>query len=200
MSWSLLLLPPVGAAIGWGTNYLAIVMLFRPKAPLRFLGFTFQGLIPRRRQELAENVAEGVARELLGSEDVAGALESETFRVQLARVLDQRLARVLAEKLAARPLIGQFLTEDVLAPIRQAVIREVVNAFPAVASVLREALTEGLDVRGIVLEKLEQLDVDALEALVYRVARQEFRYIEVVGGVIGFLVGLAQVGVVLLLG
>jgi uncharacterized membrane protein YheB (UPF0754 family) len=200
MSWSLLLLPPVGAAIGWGTNYLAIVMLFRPKAPLRLLGFTFQGLIPRRRRELAENVAEGVARELLGSEDVAGALESETFRVQLAKVLDQRLARVLAEKLAARPLIGQFLTEDVLAPIRQAVIREVVNAFPAVASVLREALTEGLDVRGIVLEKLEQLDVDALEALVYRVARQEFRYIEVVGGVIGFLVGLVQVGVALLLG
>jgi uncharacterized membrane protein YheB (UPF0754 family) len=200
MSWSLLLLPPVGAAIGWGTNYLAIVMLFRPKAPLRLLGFTFQGLIPRRRQELAENVAEGVARELLGSEDVAGALESETFRVQLAKVLDHRLARVLAEKLSARPLIGQFLTEDVLAPIRQAVIREVVNAFPAVASVLREALTEGLDVRGIVLEKLEQLDVDALEALVYRVARQEFRYIEVVGGVIGFLVGLAQVGVALLLG
>jgi uncharacterized membrane protein YheB (UPF0754 family) len=200
MSWSLLLLPPVGAAIGWGTNYLAIVMLFRPKAPLRLLGFTFQGLIPRRRRELAENVAEGVARELLGSEDVAGALESEAFRVQLAKVLDQRLARVLAEKLAARPLIGQFLTEDVLAPIRQAVIREVVNAFPAVASVLREALTEGLDVRGIVLEKLEQLDVDALEALVYRVARQEFRYIEVVGGVIGFLVGLVQVGVALLLG
>jgi len=200
MSWSLLLLPLVGAAIGWGTNYLAIVMLFRPKAPLRLLGFTFQGLIPRRRRELAENVAEGVARELLGSEDVAGALESETFRVQLAKVLDQRLARVLAEKLAARPLIGQFLTEDVLAPIRQAVIREVVNAFPAVASVLREALTEGLDVRGIVLEKLEQLDVDALEALVYRVARQEFRYIEVVGGVIGFLVGLVQVGVALLLG
>jgi uncharacterized membrane protein YheB (UPF0754 family) len=200
MSWRLLLLPVVGAAIGWGTNYLAIVMLFRPKAPLRLLGFTFQGLIPRRRQELAESVAEGVARELLGSEDVAGALESETFRDHLARVLDQRLARVLAEKLAARPFISQFLTEDVLAPIRQAVIREVVHAFPVVAPVLREALTEGLDVRGIVLEKLEQLDVDALEALVYRVARQEFRYIEVVGGVIGFLVGLGQVVVALLLG
>jgi len=123
MSWSLLLLPPVGAAIGWGTNYLAIVMLFRPKAPLGVLGFTFQGLIPRRRQELAENVAEGVARELLGSEDVAGALESEEFRGHLARVLDERLDRVLAEKLAARPFISQFLTEDVLAPIRLAVVR-----------------------------------------------------------------------------
>jgi uncharacterized membrane protein YheB (UPF0754 family) len=200
MTWSLLLLPVVGAAIGWGTNYLAIVMLFRPKAPLRLLGATIQGLIPRRRHELADSVAEAVARELLGSEDVAEALESETFRGHLAKALDERLARVLAEKLATRPLLSQFLTEDVLAPIRQAVIREVVNAFPAVASVLQEALAKELDVRAIVREKLEQLDVDALEALVYRVARQEFRYIEVVGGVIGFLVGLGQVVLALLIG
>jgi uncharacterized membrane protein YheB (UPF0754 family) len=200
MSWSLLLLPLIGAAIGWGTNYLAIVMLFRPRTPRRLLGFSFQGLIPRRRRELADSVAEAVARELLGSDDIAGALRSETFRGHLAQALDQRLARVLAEKLATRPILSQFLTEDVLAPIRQAVIREVVNAFPAAASVLQEALTQELDVRAIVHGKLEQLDMDALEALVYRVARQELRYIEVVGGVIGFLVGLAQVALLLVVG
>jgi len=200
MPWTLLFLPIIGAAIGWFTNYLAVKMLFRPKRPIRLAGLTIQGLIPRRREDLAQSVAEVVEQELLASDDVAQALESEAFRHRLADVLEDRLAQLLREKLADRPLASQFLTDDVLTPIRRAVIREVMNAFPSAASVLRDALTEHLDVRQIVLEKVRELDLDTLEALVFRVARREFRYIELVGGVIGFVVGLAQLLLVTLLG
>ena len=72
-------------------------------------------------------------------------------------------------------------------------LREVMNAFPSASGVLRDALSEHLDVGQMVQEKVRQLDLDALEALVFRVARQEFRYIELLGGLIGFVVGLVQV-------
>jgi len=192
MPWSLLLFPLVGAAIGWFTNYLAVKMLFRPRQPFRLGGLTIQGLIPRRREELAQSIAAAVEQELLDADDIVQALESEAFRDRLTAVLDERLATLLREKLASRPLAGQFLTEDVLAPIRRAIIGELLKAFPSAAGVFRDALSQHLDVRALVLEKVQRLDVEALEALVFRVARREFRYIEVVGGVIGFLVGLAQ--------
>jgi uncharacterized membrane protein YheB (UPF0754 family) len=48
------LLPLSGAAIGFFTNYLAIRFLFSPKK--RFMGI--QGLIPRRKDKIAEKIAE----------------------------------------------------------------------------------------------------------------------------------------------
>jgi len=193
MPWSLLFFPLVGAAIGWFTNHLAVKMLFRPRHPVHLAGLTVQGLIPRRREEIARSIAEVVEQELLSGDDIAQALQSEAFRQRLLEALDERLSRLLQETLASRPLLSQFLSDDVLAPIRSRLLREVMNAFPSASGVLRDALSEHLDVGQIVQEKVQQLDLSALEALVFRVARQEFRYIELLGGLIGFVVGLVQV-------
>ena len=47
----------VGTLIGWFTNYLAIKLLFRPQREINFLLFKIQGLIPKRRDEITENIA-----------------------------------------------------------------------------------------------------------------------------------------------
>lgn len=200
MPWSLLLLPPVGAAIGWFTNFLAVKMLFRPRRAVAFLGLRIQGLIPRRRDELARTVAEVVEEELLSGDDIAESLQSEAFRSRLADLLDERLAERLRRALASQPLLRQFLTDDVLAPLRRTLIREVMNAFPSAAGLLRDALAEHIDIRRVVQEKVSGLDLDRLEALVFRVARREFRYIELIGGLIGLVVGLVQMLLVAALG
>ena len=49
-----IILPLTGAIIGWLTNYLAIKFLFLPRKPI--LGI--QGLIPKRKEKLAEKIAE----------------------------------------------------------------------------------------------------------------------------------------------
>ena len=59
-------LPLTGALIGWITNLLAIRLLFHPRRPLRLwpLPFKIQGLLPKRREELAENIADIVSEQL----------------------------------------------------------------------------------------------------------------------------------------
>lgn len=49
----LFLIVGIGAMIGWITNYIAIKMLFRPYKEMNFLFFKIQGLIPKRRSEIA---------------------------------------------------------------------------------------------------------------------------------------------------
>ena len=56
--------PLITAAIGWLTNWVAIQMLFHPREPMR-LFFWKAGLIPRRQQQLAEESAEIIEREIL---------------------------------------------------------------------------------------------------------------------------------------
>jgi len=54
----LYLLPLIGLIIGAFTNYLAIKMLFHPREPI--LGI--QGLLPKRRQMLAEKISDAATR------------------------------------------------------------------------------------------------------------------------------------------
>ena len=65
--FTVLLLTVVGALIGWITNIFAIKLLFRPIKPIKIplTRFTIVGLIPKRKKEIAKNIGEVVANELI---------------------------------------------------------------------------------------------------------------------------------------
>ena len=69
------LLPVIAAVIGWTTNYLAIKMLFHPREPKGFLGFTFHGVFPKKKAQIAEKLGELVANELFSMQDVTKKLK-----------------------------------------------------------------------------------------------------------------------------
>lgn len=46
-----------GFLVGWITNYLALLLIFKPLRPTRILGRTWQGLFLRRQREVAAEFA-----------------------------------------------------------------------------------------------------------------------------------------------
>ena len=75
--------PLVGALIGWATNWLAVKMLFRPHRPVGFGPLRFQGVVPRRQKDLAENIADTVQEELISPEDIADLVQQLATRAAL---------------------------------------------------------------------------------------------------------------------
>jgi uncharacterized membrane protein YheB (UPF0754 family) len=188
------LTPFVGALIGWLTNFLAIKMLFRPREPTLLFGVLLQGVIPRRQRDLALKIGEVVEEELLKSEDILHAINSEELRGHLASVIDTRLDRFLREKVFR----GEFLYERIVSReavqrVKRGLINELVNLFPLEVEAAITQLVEKVDIRKIVADRVEQFDFDRLERIVYRVARTELFWVEVSGGILGFLIGVAQV-------
>src|SRR6478672_4353534 len=59
------MLPILGVIIGYVTNLLAIVMIFEPVEPRRFLGIRWHGLFLRRQDEVAEVYAGIIADEIV---------------------------------------------------------------------------------------------------------------------------------------
>jgi uncharacterized membrane protein YheB (UPF0754 family) len=188
------LTPFVGAFIGWLTNYVAIKMLFRPREPRRFLGFSLQGVMPKRQHDLALKIGEVVEEELLKSEDLLDAINTEELRGHLAAVIEARLDRFLREKLFR----GEFLHEKVLSRevvqrVKRSLIAELVNLFPLEVEAAITQLVEKVNIRKIVADRVAQFDFERLENVVYRVARTELFWVEISGGVLGFIIGLIQV-------
>ena len=63
------------AAVGYLTNYLAILLLFRPYKAVRYLG-GFQGVLPREQAALAKKMGEEIPAALLPPEELAGQISA----------------------------------------------------------------------------------------------------------------------------
>jgi uncharacterized membrane protein YheB (UPF0754 family) len=50
-----------------------------------------------------------------------------------------------------------------------------------------------LDLEHIVYNKVSAFSSDKLESILYQIMSKEFRFVELIGAVIGFIIGLVQV-------
>ncbi len=190
--WTWILVPLLGGAIGYLTNYLAVRMIFRPVRPVKFLGLCFQGLVPRRQPELAESIGRIVGDHLLDHEDIARGLEGIDLESIVKEALDRGLARKV-ESLRSLPLVGGFLTDERIADLRDSLVKSLLKDRGALLDRFEETLEHGLDVKALVREKVAAFSVEKLEALVLEVASRELRTIELLGALLGILIGITQV-------
>jgi uncharacterized membrane protein YheB (UPF0754 family) len=77
--------------------------------------------------------------------------------------------------------------------VKRVLIAELVNLFPLEVEAAIKQLVEKVNIRKIVADRVEQFDFARLERIVYRVARTELFWVEISGGILGFLIGVLQV-------
>lgn len=197
----LLVSPLVCALIGWFTNYLAVKMLFHPRQPKIILGFNIQGVFPKRKSALAANLAEAVERELINAADVGKVLNNPAMAEMVHAELETHVDKLLDHGLVkALPMAAMFLNDDVKAKIKTALLAEIEPVVPEVMSKMAAGLENSLDVRAHVQERIEAFSMEELESLLFAIMQREFRFIELMGGVLGFIVGCAQAAFIYALG
>lgn len=186
-------MPLVGALIGWATNWLAVKMIFRPRRPVRVLGMEWIGLLPKRRRQLAEKLAETIESELLSSADLTEILEDPEVHAHVSRALESRLDEFVQRMFERLPTMVQALIpRERMVALRNAMLEEIGAHLPAIATSLVEQVEQRVDIRQKVIDRVEAFEIERLEALVLGIVRAELRHIELLGGLLGFLVGLAQ--------
>ena len=86
------------------------------------------------------------------------------------------------------------MTEARVADLRNSIVQGVMAHKQTVLDEVEKGLAKGLDVADLVETKVAAFAVENLEALILEVAGRELRAIVVLGGVLGALIGLLQVG------
>ncbi len=197
--WTWITIPAIGGLIGWSTNWLAVKMIFRPIRARRVLGIRVQGLVPRRQQDLAKAIGRVVGNHLVEHKDIVKSLNKLDLASVMSGVLDRGLGPKIKE-LRSLPLIGGFLTEERVDEIRGSIVQGIMLHKDAVLDEVERGLEKGLDVPRLVEEKVAAFAVEKLEAMILEVASRELKSIEVLGGVLGVLIGLCQVAFLLFRG
>ncbi|MGF1450432.1 MAG: DUF445 domain-containing protein [Opitutales bacterium] len=186
--------PLITALIGWLTNWLAIRMLFRPRQLKQIFGVRVHGLIPRRKAELAGRTAEVVERELVSQHFIRQQIERIDLESHLDVFVHNWFEKRLGQHLQKLGMVGAFLNERTLKQIEKTARAALLEEVGPLKQRLGAELEGHLNLREHVEKRIAAFEADKLEAIAMRIARKEFRAIELLGGVLGFIVGLAQLG------
>lgn len=199
MEVKFMVIPILGALIGWVTNLLAIKLIFRPHYPIRIpiLNFSIQGIIPKRRYEISMNIGKVVEKELLSIKDILPLFESGINDAQFIRNISSIIKTDLLNRFPAffpsrlKETAGNLL-EDILQ-------KELPRVLPNLAKHGLENLGENIDISSIVEEKINNLELIEFEDMLINITRKELKHIEYLGGILGFFIGLVQLLIVLLI-
>ena len=190
----LLVIPIISAFIGWFTNWIAIKMLFHPKEPKRILGLTFHGIFPKRQKIFAEKLGKMISAEFLSYEDIEEKIANPKNLEKLMPMIEEHVDNFLKNKLSDEmPFLSLFIGSKTIKSLKKTFMQELEILFPQIMKRYAGHLEEELDLEKIVIDKVSAFSTDKLEDILYQIMSKEFRFVEILGGVIGFLIGIVQV-------
>lgn len=189
----LLLIVGIGAGIGWVTNYVAIKMLFRPYKEINLGLFKIQGLLPKRKHEIGESIAEVIQTELVSLQEILKSLDGEKLEKEMSAVID----RILEEKLQSEitknfPMLAMFLSSDMLEKIKGVIKNSILENKDNIVEMFSNYLKENVDFKGIIVKNVDAFSLEKLEEVTYTLAEREFKHIEVIGAILGAIIGFVQ--------
>lgn len=184
----------VGALIGWFTNYLAIKLLFRPYKEMNFLFFKIQGLIPKRKNEIIENIADVVEQELISMTDIVekfknSEIDEEILNNLLDKIVGEKLKNSILEK---NPLLKMFVNDSLMDKIKEYVKKSILENKEEIVEEIVKIVEDKINFKEIMLEKMENFSLKEIEDIILRVSKEELKHIEIIGGILGAVIAIFQ--------
>src|ERR1700760_3514835 len=198
--WWLYTIPFISAFIHWLTIWMALKLLFHPRQPKKILGFTLQGVFPKRQPQIAESLGRIVGQELLSFDDIEKTISNPENVQRILPHVEEHIDNFLRHKLKeTMPIIGSFIGEKTINQLKGVFMKELEELFPVIMKKYVTNLKADLDLERIVVDKIAGFSSDRLETMLNQILTKEFRFVEVIGAVLGFLIGLLQIFLTLLM-
>jgi len=190
----LISIPLISAVIGWFTNFLAIKSLFRPIKPINFGLFKFQGVIPKRRRKIINNLTHVFEEYMFSSNDILKELNKtsniKNIKKKLLPVIEEKIMDKIPDmfKMVAGPILHKILDAEL-----ENILHKIIKEFG-------EGIIDSINVQQIISDKLHSYEISNIEDIVNKIAKQEFKHIELLGALIGFIIGIFQVLLMIFVG
>ena len=183
----------ISGAIGWITNWVAIKMLFRPHKEINFGLFKIQGLIPKRRAEIGSGIANIIQNELISVKDVISNIDREEFSKRLDSSIDKVLEKNLKAKVKEKfPVLQMFFTDRMAKDVSNTIKDIIMENQEKIFEIFSNYAEENINFEVIISDKISNFSLDKLEEIVTLLAKKELKHIEVIGAILGMLIGAVQ--------
>lgn len=189
----LLIMIFISATIGWITNWVAIKMLFRPHKEISFGLFKIQGLIPKRRAEVGSGIANIIQNELISVKDVISNIDREEFSKRLDSSIDEVLEKNLKAKVKEKfPILQMFFSDRMAKDVSNTIKDIIMENQEKIFEIFSNYAEENIDFEVIISDKISNFSLNKLEEIITFLAKKELKHIEIIGAILGMLIGAVQ--------
>lgn len=187
----ILILAVIGGLIGYITNVIAIKLIFRPINPIKIpiLNVEIIGMIPKRKLEIASNVAQVIEEQFFSFDDIIENVITEQDKQIIIDYIKVRVKLVLNEKLGLIPSSIRNLVQNYISEVIE---DEIKSGVDELSEELIIKANNRINIKEIVENKINELDLYELETIILQIIKKELKQIEVLGLVLGFFIGIIQ--------
>jgi len=159
----------LGAFIGYFTNFVALRMLFFPKK--KIMGI--QGLLPKYKENFAEKVTDFIFQFVDFEKLLADTVNKKAFTKGVKNMGWGFLRRSIAHVIAG--VIEDCLENE---DLRKFVAKEIDKLTPQAKIILARRIVNA--------------NIDDLTSMILKSTSKEMRFIQFLGGIFGFVIGILQ--------
>ena len=190
---NLLFMIIVGTFIGWVTNYIAIKLLFRPYNEINILGFKLQGVIPKRRKELAENIGKTINAELISIKDITNTIDSMELEIEIDKIVGDIVEKkIKGEFLGSYPMLKMFINDSIIDKIKSYIKSAIEENKGEIVNTIIGKLEKEIDFEDLIIKKINEFSLEDVEKMTINIAKNELKHIEYIGAVLGAFIGVIQ--------
>ncbi|MFB9927320.1 DUF445 family protein [Amycolatopsis halotolerans] len=189
-----IVLPLFGLAIGWLTDWLALKMIFLPREPKRFFGFyNWQGVFQKRRDEVAADYGDMIAREIITVPNLLEAVLRGPKADRLFSLISREVQKTIdAQASVVKPFVAIAVGTKRFQEMKQVAAAKAAERVPDTIRHAETYAINALDVRNTIVDRMRRLSPLEFEQLLRPAFRQDEWKLIAVGAVIGGLVGELQ--------
>lgn len=187
----ILILAVIGGLIGYITNVIAIKLIFRPINPIKIpiLNIEIIGMIPKRKTEIATNIAKVVEEQFISIDEITDNIITEQDKQHIIDYIKVRVKLILSEKMTLIPSTIRNLVQNYVSEIIEDEIREGIDELSEEMIIKTK---NRINIKEIIEDKINELDLYELETIILQIVKNELRHIEVLGLILGFFIGIVQ--------
>ena len=181
----------IGGCIGYITNKLAIKLIFRPINPIKIPIFNIEilGLIPKRKKEIAKNIGDIIQREFISVDEILENIIDENDKARIVTYIKGKVRIIIEERAILIPSPIRQMLQGYIENIVEEEFSKYINELSK--DIVHKA-QDRINIQEIVENKINELDLYELENIILSIAEKELKHIEVLGLILGFLIGIVQ--------
>ena len=188
----LLSIPLSGGFVGWFTNWLALVMTFKPLEYFGVRPFGWQGIIPSKAGRMAEIAVDMITTKLLFINERFEQIDPQIVAEEMTPSLKDLSRRLINEVMETQaPTVWKNTPDMVKNRIYASVSEDLPQVVTQMLADIKTNLPELLDVKKIAVRTLTR-NKELLNRMFQKCGEKEFKFIEVERSVICFLLNTSE--------
>ncbi len=186
-------MPIMGVVVGYYTNWLALLMIFRPLEVRQYAFFKYQGLFLKRQEEVSREFAAVVANRVLNTENLIRLIFTGKGGDLIIQLVNQKAREATESKIREKlPIAPLLLGQEKINQLKETIAEKIVWILPDLAHRVKSYVTDTLKIEETIAERLSKLPKHEFEELLHSVFKEDEMTLIILGAILGGLVGMLQ--------